>query len=751
MFTGKTIMYADITSSKPVTDLTSYTVASISKTIMITAVMQQYELQKFDLDDDISDHIPFLVRNFNHPNEVITIKQLMTHTSSIQDNYVVLNQSLHWGGDNPIAMDDFLEGYLLENGTYFQTDNYYLYSPGQTWNYSNVGSCLLAYLVEVITGQDFETYCQENIFGPLGMEETSYLFANLDPENIASPYTIQGTNVTYTPQSSWPIYPIGNLKVSAMQLAKHLGMYINKGTYNDSTLLTGSTVELITDHHYINPGIGVNMGLIWFIDPFPWLYSHTGRWYGFNTIYGFNKEENYGMIWLSNGDNYALLSQTGQFWNALAYYAAHYEPFSIESLTIEDTDNDGILEAGETINLLPGIRNNTNIHPNVGNVSISLSTENPDISFLNSDRTYGTVDYLEINQGTVAQISFDINESLAPGNVEFDIVYNWNDSLQYEGTFSIYAGHSDILFVRDEVDNRGKILGTANWYTEVLDSLGFQYYFYDVGIQGNPQPEFLINFNTVIWYTGYDSVNTINGDNQSALMAFLDNGGNLFLSGQNISDELVSTDLLEDYLHVYHIEDSWTGPKLVFGVANDPIGNGLAFVVNAGDGASNQYSMCVVEPLEGAQQVFGYTSTLEGAAVRYESTNYKTVFFGFGYEAINEFENRYEIMNRILSEYFGLIVGAKDQITQGLTGHKLKITPNPLTTKTTISYHLSDNSIVSLNIYSIDGTHIKTLFDDTQKSGNHEVTFEIDNLPAGIYFCTLKTNLGMQTIKIIKL
>jgi len=92
--------FANIATSDPINDQTAYTVASISKTIMITATMQLYEQGFFELDDDIGDHIPFHVRNHNYPNTPITIKQLMTHTGSIADNYTILNSVLH-DGDNP--------------------------------------------------------------------------------------------------------------------------------------------------------------------------------------------------------------------------------------------------------------------------------------------------------------------------------------------------------------------------------------------------------------------------------------------------------------------------------------------------------------------------------------------------------------------------------------------------------------------------------------------------------------------------
>ncbi len=740
---------ADIEGSRPVTDQTAYTLASISKTIMITAVMQLYEQGMFDLDDDISDHIPFLVRNPNHPDDVITIKQLMTHTSSIADNYSVLNAVLFVGGDNPIALDTFLQGYFIEGGEYYNTNNYYTYVPGGTYSYSNVGSCILAYMVECYTGLDFETYCQENIFGPLAMEETSYLFANLDPQNLATPYTIQGNNVIVTPQTTWPIYPIGNLKTSAVQLAKHLGMYMNYGAYSNTTILDSTTVELITDLHYTN-NVNVFMGLIWFIDPYPWFYSHTGRWYGFNTIYGYNKEENYGMIWLSNGDNYnALVSgQVYEFWYNLILYSAQYEPFSIESLTINDTDGDGILEPGENVDLYPGIRSITNINNTAENVTITLSTDSPYVSFTgDSIINYGNINYLEEIQNMEDPISFHIGDDLLPGNVEFNIIYNWDENKQYHTTMELFAGQADILLVSDERDNRGKFIQTTGWYMEALDSLEYISRLYDLFVYGNPSVDFLNNFNAVIWFTGYDEDSTLTQENQQVLAEYLDNDGRLFLSGQNISQDIQESDFLSNYLHVEHIEDSWSGISIIRGIDDDPVGNGLILQIDLGDAAGNQYSMDVIEPINGGEKCFGYFPQLSGAGIRYENGGYKTVFWGFGFEGINTMDMRVEVMKRVL-EYLDVYVGVAEMPVQS-SMFKVQCYPNPSHGISDIRYTINDMRFVSLRVFNIHGKEIRTLVNENQPAGEYSVRFDGSELAGGIYFLRLQVGDRVETAKMV--
>lgn len=77
--------------------------------------------------------------------------------------------------------------------------------------------------------------------------------------------------------------------------------------------------------------------------------------------------------------------------------------------------------------------------------------------------------------------------------------------------------------------------------------------------------------------------------------------------------------------------------------------------------------------------------------------------------------------------------------------------PNPFTNETIISYELLRNSKVRLEIYNHQGKLITTLVDENKSLGKHEIQFNGKELPAGVYYCLLKINEGIQTTKIIKL
>ena len=119
------------------------------------------------LDGNINDYLPpgFTVANPFYPNDTITVKMLMTHSSSLRDNWNILWQL--WGcGDYPVSVDSFLVNYFTPGRRYYNLGNFYGYFPGWTYNYSNAGSCLLALMVKHLTGKNFDVYTRDSILTP---------------------------------------------------------------------------------------------------------------------------------------------------------------------------------------------------------------------------------------------------------------------------------------------------------------------------------------------------------------------------------------------------------------------------------------------------------------------------------------------------------------------------------------------------------------------------------------------------------
>ena len=319
--------YADIENNIEVTDSTLFSLASISKPFTGTALMQLWEADSFELDDNINDYLnDFQVHIPSHYNDTITFRMLLTHTSSIDDNWTVLNNLTFWGGDSPIPLDSFLINYFTPGGIYYNTPlNFVSAAPGTVFHYSNVGVTLAAYLVETISNIPFEQYCQDSLFSPLGMNETSWFLSNLDTNHIALPYYYSGGSYHSYGHYGLPIYPAASLRTSAVQLAHLIIAFMQKGHIDGSRILDSSTVDLMTTVQF--PELDSVQAIIWGIYDYTvpgfgtyTFCGHQGSFYGVKTgmDYTLEPDKHVGVIILTNGE-----SQDGLFtiWDALYAYS----------------------------------------------------------------------------------------------------------------------------------------------------------------------------------------------------------------------------------------------------------------------------------------------------------------------------------------------------------------------------------------------------------------------------------------------
>jgi len=312
VFWTKSYGYANISNNQLVENTTLFYLASVSKTITATAIMQLWEQDYFELNDSINDYLPFEVNHPGYPSTNITFLMLMTHTSSIKDNY---NYITYVGGDPTVPLGEFLEEYFTPGGEYYDpVNNFYSNTPGTYYGYSNVGASLLGYLVENMSGEMFYEYCENHIFEPLDMDETAWFLADLNISNIAVPYLWNGA--VYVPYAHYclnNVYPAANLRTSVTQLRNFLMMMINNGTYNSTQILQASTVELMLT---VQTSL-YNIGIIWFHNFFcdRWVWCHTGMAQGCRTVIAMDLETNIGVILFTNSVNEAYAQITCKLFN----------------------------------------------------------------------------------------------------------------------------------------------------------------------------------------------------------------------------------------------------------------------------------------------------------------------------------------------------------------------------------------------------------------------------------------------------
>jgi CubicO group peptidase (beta-lactamase class C family) len=320
--------FANIEQKKPVTPDTLFLIASVSKTITATALMQLYDQDKFELDDDINDYLPFKVRIPAAPDSPITFRQLLNHTSSIKDNPTYVNcpgscaygsapiPFVTRGADSPISLAELMRGYLTPGGKYYDKDkNFEPEGPGKIAEYSNMGIVLAGYLVEVISGVPFDQFCKDHIFTPLGMPKTSWRLAGIDQSMLAVPYD-KSFLFGYVPYGQYgePDYPDGMLRTSINELAQFLIAYMQGGHHNGTRILKSDTVEAMLESQ---TPLKRSHGLGWIRQTIndETVWGHDGDDHGAGTKMWFDPENKVGVILMTNGiwvDNDDLLTSLFQ-------------------------------------------------------------------------------------------------------------------------------------------------------------------------------------------------------------------------------------------------------------------------------------------------------------------------------------------------------------------------------------------------------------------------------------------------------
>jgi CubicO group peptidase (beta-lactamase class C family) len=215
---------ADADSERVVEEDTAFLLASVSKSVTATLVLQQRDAGRFTLDSAVDEFLPFAAR---HPDGPIRVVDLLTHQAAIADSDVM--DSFYVDGADPtISLKDAVEGYFTVGGVYYDAnDNFQPWSPGDDFEYSNMGFALAGYVAEHAAGQDLAVHSQQALFEPLGMDNTSWRLADFEPDALARPHVSRDEPVDHY---TFADYPNGGLRSSAPDMARLLAALLNGGT-----------------------------------------------------------------------------------------------------------------------------------------------------------------------------------------------------------------------------------------------------------------------------------------------------------------------------------------------------------------------------------------------------------------------------------------------------------------------------------------------------------------------------------------
>ena len=229
VFDGDEIIYqgafglADKENNIAATTDSVYEWGSITKLTVWVSVMQLYEQGRIDLNEDIRTYLPEgFLKNLKY-DEPVTMLNLMNHNAG-------------WGEGNWALQTADPEQIVSLGEALSQTEPPQIYRPGEVCSYSNWGAALAGYIVECITGQSFADYVHENIFEPLGMENTAILPDHSDNARVqekrkelvsysydGSAWNSNGHQLIYI-----NLYPAGSATGTIEDLAKFAQSFVSE-------------------------------------------------------------------------------------------------------------------------------------------------------------------------------------------------------------------------------------------------------------------------------------------------------------------------------------------------------------------------------------------------------------------------------------------------------------------------------------------------------------------------------------------
>jgi len=324
----KALGVKDIESDEPVGIDDIYRIASISKSFSAAAIVQLVDEGKISLDDDVSDYLPFEVRNPNHPEIPITVKHFLTHTSSMWDHGFMR----YWKDDKYINPAKSPADTIA---TMFKQ-----YAPGWGFAYSNRAYNMMGNIIEKASGERFDDYIRNHILLPMGITNAGFNLDSLDNNSLVSIYSYSIKNEEYSGKAGryqningpkiadgtyqlgvdgtyW--YPTAGMKISAPDLAKWMMTIRDNGVAPNGTrifsekaakiLKTPYTPDPSKKHPYYCLGLYITP---YYFDGIS-LLGHTGSLFGLKSCMFYDRNSDWGFVCIcASSDGRAAYEKNGE-------------------------------------------------------------------------------------------------------------------------------------------------------------------------------------------------------------------------------------------------------------------------------------------------------------------------------------------------------------------------------------------------------------------------------------------------------
>lgn len=295
----KALGLKDMEKQTPLQPEDVFRIASISKSFSATVIMQLIEEKRVSLDDDFGALVGFPVRNPAFPDDVITLRMALSHTSSINDSQGYFNLDVI----NPEVNPDWRKSYNS-------------YRPGEGYQYCNLNFNMVGAVIERLTGERFDVVVKMRVLSPLGLS-AGFCVDSLDQDRFVTLYAYDSggfrpSTMAYAPRReeladyrmgyATPVFsPTGGLKISAPDLARYMRMHMNSGSLDGVTIISPRSARTMRKPVAKKEGYGLALSETEDLIPGQQLVGHTGSAYGLYSAMFFHPKKKYGFIVVTNG------------------------------------------------------------------------------------------------------------------------------------------------------------------------------------------------------------------------------------------------------------------------------------------------------------------------------------------------------------------------------------------------------------------------------------------------------------------
>ncbi len=310
--------YADLDAKEPVTPDHVFLLGTGSQLVTGLAVMRLAEEGTIDLDAAVDTLAGFAVRNPAFDDTPVTARQLLAHTSSVDDDFDAVDShysissdgSGEDGGDYKLPLGAFLADVLVPGGDWYDGDSVYTgFPPGENHRLSQTGIALAGWLVEKAAGQGFDTWCEAELFAPLGLQHTSFRLADLNSEALVEP---QGWNDS----GGWDAYghygfagyPSTTLRSTAAEAATLVAVLAGEGSFGATKIVSPATVAAMEKVVIVADGWGQGLGVGTLVVAGAKRIGQVGGDYGAGSVLLYAPDSGVSVAVVSNGD-WAITSE----------------------------------------------------------------------------------------------------------------------------------------------------------------------------------------------------------------------------------------------------------------------------------------------------------------------------------------------------------------------------------------------------------------------------------------------------------